>query len=531
MKKYFAPLLISLFVSQNSYAAYTPPAGTLGQWQYNAGNNSFGGQTLSGDCTVVYTTGVVTCTKTNGVAFATSATTDTTNATNISSGSLVYARLPALTANQVLGALTATTPSGLSVPSCSGATNALIWTSGTGFGCNTISGGGGVSSFTGDGVIISNSASTGAVTDTLVNAAANSVLGNNTATPTAPAYQTSINLTGTAATAAHTITSASATSLIVGANGATNPVLAVDDSTASVVTGVAIKGAATGVAATITATDSASSSPLTLSSKLNGQLNLIVPGGGAIVINSNSGIDEFQIGGSNRFTQQAAVTSITPAAESSTANSHFTYTGAADSALTASTESISENWNNSQIRQHSTGALTLQRDFVVTGSTNSFSGASTLTDGATLGFSLPGCGTNATCTDLNGIYHASTALTVTGTTTNSYGINIASDTGATNNYAAKFIGDVQLAPPASLPVVSTCGSGSLVTGSSDNKGQISGIIAATACTITFAYPLSAAPSCIFNTNSAIVPTISTISTAAVTTTMTALTGTLYYICF
>ena len=55
--------------------------------------------------------------------------------------SIGYADLPALSANQVLGALTATTPSGLSVPSCSGATNALIWTSGTGFGCNTITGG------------------------------------------------------------------------------------------------------------------------------------------------------------------------------------------------------------------------------------------------------------------------------------------------------------------------------------------------------------------------------------------------------
>lgn len=45
------------------------------------------------------------------------------------------------TANTVLGSLTATTPSVLAVPSCSGASNALTWTSGTGFGCNTISGG------------------------------------------------------------------------------------------------------------------------------------------------------------------------------------------------------------------------------------------------------------------------------------------------------------------------------------------------------------------------------------------------------
>jgi hypothetical protein len=54
------------------------------------------------------------------------------------SGQAALAQLPTLSANQLLGTLTATTPSGLSVPSCSGATNALIWTSGTGFGCNTI---------------------------------------------------------------------------------------------------------------------------------------------------------------------------------------------------------------------------------------------------------------------------------------------------------------------------------------------------------------------------------------------------------
>jgi hypothetical protein len=57
--------------------------------------------------------------------------------------SIPFANLAALSANTVLGALTATTPSGLALPSCSGATNALIWTSGTGFGCNTITSGSG----------------------------------------------------------------------------------------------------------------------------------------------------------------------------------------------------------------------------------------------------------------------------------------------------------------------------------------------------------------------------------------------------
>jgi hypothetical protein len=50
---------------------------------------------------------------------------------------LTYSQLPELSANELLGALTATTPSGLAVPSCSAASDALNWTSGTGPGCNT----------------------------------------------------------------------------------------------------------------------------------------------------------------------------------------------------------------------------------------------------------------------------------------------------------------------------------------------------------------------------------------------------------
>lgn len=53
----------------------------------------------------------------------------------------IFVDLGLQTANTVLGSLTATTPSVLALPSCSGASNALTWTSGTGFGCNTISGG------------------------------------------------------------------------------------------------------------------------------------------------------------------------------------------------------------------------------------------------------------------------------------------------------------------------------------------------------------------------------------------------------
>lgn len=103
---------------------------------------------------------------------------------------LLYSQFPPISANQLLGALTATTASGQSVPSCSGAASALTWTLGVGFGCNTISSGGTVTSVaTGTGLTGGTITSTGTIS--FATQSANTLLGSLTATaPTGLAVPT-----------------------------------------------------------------------------------------------------------------------------------------------------------------------------------------------------------------------------------------------------------------------------------------------------------------------------------------------------
>jgi hypothetical protein len=75
-------------------------------------------------------------------------------------------------------------------------------------------------------------------------------------------------------TVPQTITDTSSSAFAVGRQGATNPVIAIDASTSSVVTGVKITGAATGTAVAVVATGSATDELLTINAKGAGTIGL-----------------------------------------------------------------------------------------------------------------------------------------------------------------------------------------------------------------------------------------------------------------
>ncbi len=229
------------------------------------------------------------------------------------------------------------------------------------------------------------------------------------------APSTTLDVTGS-----QNITSTSANALTVGPNGATNPVLQIDASTASSVTGIKITGAAVGSGVKIEAISSAATEDIILGAKSTGSVRL-------------------QVGTLNKYVATAQNHTFSVSATGTASTVRFGYTGAADTTLTASTEAPSTYFNLGQIRQHATGTMFLQRDFRITPSTHSFVGASTLSN--MHGFTVDGApiaGTNATVTNASAIYSPGNA--VGSGVTNSYGLNINANTGATNNYSAIFNG-------------------------------------------------------------------------------------------
>lgn len=243
---------------------------------------------------------------------------------------------------------------------------------------------------------------------------------------------TSLNVSGIT-----TITSSSATAFNVGQTGATNPAFQVDCSTASSATGWIVKSAAAGAGVTLTISSSATNEGGNILSKGNGTLQFT--SGGALAFNAASFAQiQFYAGGPvmniGAFTQSFSPTNTTGNAND--VRWTFTAPNDASSGKTASTESVLFWVNGASTQQHATGAIALERDIRFTPSTHSFVAASTITMAA--GISVDGAiisGTNATLTNTAAMYLMGRSVTSGGgAATNSYGLWITANSGATNNY-------------------------------------------------------------------------------------------------
>ena len=125
-------------------------------------------------------------------------------------------------------------------------------------------------------------------------------------------------------------------------------------------------------------------------------------------------------------------------------------------------------------RQWATGALATQRDIAITQPTYSFVGASTLTDAATVGIAgAPVKSTNATITNTHGLLIQAGAVS---TATNSYGLTVNAQTGASNNYVAALLGGnvgIGTAAPTTLLQLGTAGT---TAGTLSLAGATSGLV-------------------------------------------------------
>jgi hypothetical protein len=279
----------------------------------------------------------------------------------------------------------------------------------------------------------------------------------------------------------------------LGAAGATNAAFTVDSTVASAVGGLYVTaGTAGGPAATITSVTNQGQGPSALALAITSKTATTNGAGGAISILSGAGGTGANTGGV------------------------LTLTAGAGGALTGSAG----------------GSAALVGG--AAGSTgNDTGGAVSVTSGA--GTGTGASGTTLVTTGVPGTTGASASTTISthagGSTSGNSG-NVILQTGTVTSGTrgvVSIVGDVQFGGVA--PTISSCGGGSLASGGTDHKGQITGITAATACTITFSQTLGTGPACTFSDSAGTAVGISSISTSAVTTSMTALTGTLYYVCF
>ena len=244
----------------------------------------------------------------------------------------------------------------------------------------------------------------------------------------------SVSMTGSFKGLAGAFTSNSANAFVVGPNGASNPTLKVDASAANSQTGLEIVGAAAGGRVTLQPTSSGANEGMILQSKGIGD---VIIRGQSVYLQTNGGFNALLL--NNAWTADNMDSYSFYAKVNSSPTTRFKVGAAADTSLTASAEASFAHFDMAQTRQHATGAISLQRDFRVSGSTHSFAGASTINNASAFAVDGPSnAGANATITNSSAIYVPSSS--VGAGVVNSYGLNVNATTGATNNYAAIFNG-------------------------------------------------------------------------------------------
>ncbi|RYG56453.1 MAG: hypothetical protein EON56_04110, partial [Alphaproteobacteria bacterium] len=217
------------------------------------------------------------------------------------------------------------------------------------------------------------------------------------------------------------VMSTSANALVVGPNGVTNPALKINASTASAVTGLSVTSAAAGGGVTLSALSSANDEKLLLTSKGNAHLTLQSGSAtSAVILAPNGGA---------QYSYYPGYITLFPSPNTNTA-SKFEVRAAADTNLAAGAETLGAHFNLAQTRTHVGGAVSLQRDVRISPSSHAFTAASTVTDAATFAIDgPPNPGAFGTFTNSHGLY---IPTSVVAGVTNSYGLNVAATTGATN---------------------------------------------------------------------------------------------------
>lgn len=235
---------------------------------------------------------------------------------------------------------------------------------------------------------------------------------------------------GTVSSGAQTITSSSANALAVGRQGTTNPGLLVDASAATCVTGFSIASKASGGGCILQATSTNANEETVIQGLGFGTMRFNSPGSGQV---------QFQMAGNTIFVGSNTTTGFTNINRAFTPNPGFYFRGTNGSGVPVSTEILDIDFDGGYTMTHQTGALALQRQYLMRSQTLAFSAASTCTTAAVLSVeSAVKAGSNATITTSAAIHTPGGA--VGAGVTNSYAAHLTANSGATNNYIASHNG-------------------------------------------------------------------------------------------